>query len=53
MKLRNESSDNDEQLEHFCQYGLYSYTRCLFTPPPAVNIALISLELREFNHIAF
>lgn len=52
MKLRNESSDNDEQLEHFSQYGLYSYTRCLFTPP-AVNIALISLELREFNHIAF
>lgn len=52
MKLRNESSDN-EQMEDFSQYSLYSYTQCLVTPRPAVNIALITLELREFNRIAF
>lgn len=39
LKLTNESSGNDEQLEDFSQYGLYSYA--WFIPLPSANIAPI------------
>lgn len=53
MKLRNESSDNDKQLQAFSQYVLYSDTRS-FSPLPAVNIALVRFKLlRDSNLVAF